>query len=130
MKIKGLFDECTLTRAQPIFSGITENGIAIYADTTDVEKGFQMFRNYTMRVFDETKDIPIRGLCHRSKIIRIPFFDFSQIPEWMRIEKIKSFLREKEGSGEDFEQAVASLEDIVVDRLFKIDNLSIPTLYV
>lgn len=124
MKTKGLFTECTLTSKKPVISGKTSNGIAIYADSEDVKKGFQMFRNYKIMVFDDGEEVPNHGFCHRSRIIRLPLFDFWQIPEWLRIEKLKTLLvGDPEVAG-----AVARVEGVIPERLLASNSTNISTL--
>lgn len=121
-RAKGLFDECTLTSKKPIISGTTSSGLAIYADQRDVMKGFRMFQNYWLKVFGDGEEVPNHGFCHRSKIIRLPFFDFGQFPEWMRLEKLKHLLlSEDEAIGE----AVARVEKIIPERVLVGNSLSL-----
>jgi hypothetical protein len=119
-KIKGQFNGCTLTSKKPIIYGSTSNGLSIYADSSDVEKGFQLFKNYKLKVFEDGEEVPYYGFCYRTKIIRLPFFDFNQLPEWLRLQKLKNFFL----NNEEIREVISNLEGIIPERLLKLSKFS------
>ena len=120
MKTKGLFNECTLTSKQPIISGQTSDGLAIYADSGDMDKGFRLFQNYKLKVFDDGTEVPNHGFCYRSKIIRIPLFDFGQIPEWLRFKKLKAILST---DSPEITETIARVEGVVPERVLATGSI-------
>lgn len=121
--ITGLFNGCVVTSKGPYFYGETSEGKLIYADPEDVEKGFQLFRKYRLKIFDDGQEIPNQGFSKRAKILRMTFF--FQYPDWLRLGNLKKLLF---FSQPEISQAIAKLENVDPKRLCSASSLIYPSI--
>lgn len=109
------YTDCILTSGTPFIMGKTREGATVYVDSTDIDHGFQMFRPYKVKVFEDGAEIPWEGFCHRSKILRPKIFTF--LSENLRLSLLKKWFERNLIKKPEEACVVSEIEGILLERL-------------